>query len=429
MAENANNGSKAEPAGVPPPLMATAPPPLLAEPGRNFWSCQHLFSILLSLCLGLFLADAVVSLLDDSLILLNGLHFVTGLRQITGFITVLMSLGVYGLIGLTPRVPKRLFLPIAFFNLAVVLAVIPFATYCFGRLPQVAFGFSVCQVILGLILLRQAQGGIKFRWPLVSEARPGARNFSWKNLSVFVLLNVFGLLPAVFVYLFLCSELAINHFSEGFMALHPGGLTVEARKYVRDDGKSIELFPMAHVADADFYQNVSSSFSTNSIILIEGVTDNMNLLTNKLSYKRMANALGLTEQKQRLVPGRGNFYRADVDVSSFTPDTIACLNLVAGIHAQGLTPANLQTLLAYSPTQEFEKQLINDILTKRNQHLLEEIQSHLTQSDNIIVPWGVAHMPGTAREIQKLGFRLTETHEYSLIRFHGQGAHYQPVKQ
>ncbi|HTB85203.1 MAG TPA: hypothetical protein VK742_16275 [Candidatus Sulfotelmatobacter sp.] len=428
MADNANNGLNDQAAAVPPPIIATPPPPLPKETTRNVSSLPHLFSILLSLCLGLFLVDAVVSLVDDSLILLHGLHPLTAVRQIISSITALMALGVYGLIGLTPKVPKRLFLPIAFFNLAAVLAVIPFAIYCFDRLPLVDFGFSVCQVILGLILLRQAQGGVKFRWPLVSGARLGAGSFSWKNLSVFVLLNAFVLLPAVFAYLFLCSSLAVDHFSEGFMALHPGGLTVEARKYVRNDGKTIELFPMAHVADADFYQNISRSFPTNSIILIEGVTDDMNLLTNKLSYKRMAKSLGLTEQKQQFTPDRGQIVRADVDVSQFMPQTIACLNLAALVHSQGMTPANIQTLLAYSPTPEFEEVLFNDILTKRNQHLLEEIQSHLTQSDNIMVPWGVAHMPGTARAIQKLGFHLVEAHEYSLIRFLGHGTPDQPVK-
>jgi hypothetical protein len=41
----------------------------------------------------------------------------------------------------------------------------------------------------------------------------------------------------------------------------------------------------------------------------------------------------------------------------------------------------------------------------------------LPQSDNIIVPWGAAHMPGLAKEIQKSGFRLDETREYVVIRF------------
>jgi hypothetical protein len=34
-----------------------------------------------------------------------------------------------------------------------------------------------------------------------------------------------------------------------------------------------------------------------------------------------------------------------------------------------------------------------------------------------MVPWGVAHMPGVAREIQKAGFHLQEIHEYVVIRF------------
>jgi len=36
-----------------------------------------------------------------------------------------------------------------------------------------------------------------------------------------------------------------------------------------------------------------------------------------------------------------------------------------------------------------------------------------------MVPWGVAHMPGIAKEIQKLGFHLDETHDYMVIRFGG----------
>ena len=428
MAENANPGLNDQGSGVPPPPIAPPPPPVLKEPGRNSWSLDHLLSILLSLCLGLFLLEAVVSLLDDSLILFCGLHPFTLLREIIGILSTLMAVGIYCLIGLTPKVPKRLFLPIALFNLVATLAVFPSAIFYFARLQQISLAFSICQVILSLILLRQAQGGIKFRWPLVPEAWLGVRGFSWKNLCGFVLLNLFVLVPAVIIFLFLCSASAVGHFSEGFMALRPDGFTVEARKYVRNDGKTIELFPMAHVADADFYKNVSSAFPTNSTILIEGVSDNMNLLTNKLTYKRMASSFGLTEQKQQFKPGNGKVVRADVDVSQFTPPTIACLNLISLVHSQGLTPANIQALSTFSPDEKLQDELIDDILMKRNQHLLEAIETNLTQSDHIIVPWGVAHMPGTAREIQKLGFHPDETNEYSLIRFFGRKSYYQPAK-
>ncbi len=35
----------------------------------------------------------------------------------------------------------------------------------------------------------------------------------------------------------------------------------------------------------------------------------------------------------------------------------------------------------------------------------------------LVIPWGVAHMPGISEEIQKDGFRLTSTQEYSIIKF------------
>ena len=72
------------------------------------------------------------------------------------------------------------------------------------------------------------------------------------------------------------------------------------------------------------------------------------------------------------------------------------------VHAKGLTPGNVQKLMEYSPPTHIEKEFINDLVTKRNQHLVEEIQSKLSQTDNIMVPWGVAHMPGIANEIQKI---------------------------
>jgi hypothetical protein len=187
------------------------------------------------------------------------------IRELVSVFAFFMAVGVYVLMGLTPMVPKRLFLPIPLFTLATILAVFPIVIYCYGQLQQFAVGLSVCQVILGLALLRWSQGSFKFRWPLVPENRLGGRRFSWVNLSVFGLATIFVLIPAVLIYLLLCATLAVNHFSQGFMALHPGGFTVEVRKYVRNDGKMIELFPMSHVADAGFYQQVSQTFPSNSI--------------------------------------------------------------------------------------------------------------------------------------------------------------------
>ena len=407
--------------GAPAELAAASSPGLPPTPVRKSSPLHQLFAILLSLCLGLFLADAVVSLVDDSLVLFFDIHVFTMMRGPLFLLTMLTGIVLYGLMGLTPMIPKRLFLPVALFNPLAALVVIPFAIYFYGRVQQINWVVSVCQVISGLGILCLVQGGLKLHWPLVAERRLKARRFSWLNLSVFVLVNVFVLLPAVIVYLALCAGLAVDHFSEGFLALRPGGLTVQVRKYVRADGKTIQLFPMAHVGDPGFYRKISQSFPTNSIILMEGVTDERNLLTNKITYKRMATSLGLAEQQKEFKPTRGQMVRADVDVEVFATNTIDFLNLVMLLHSKGVNAENVLKLLQYSPPPDFQERLFNDLLKKRNRRLLEEIHSRLSETENIIVPWGVAHMPEIAKEIQKSGFRLEETREYVVIRFGSAG--------
>jgi hypothetical protein len=202
------------------------------------------------------------------------------------------------------------------------------------------------------------------------------------------------------------------------MALHPGGMTVQVRKYVRNDGKTIQLIPMAHIADAGFYQKVAQSFPSNSIILMEGVTDRQHLITTGTSYKRMARALHMAEQHEEFKPTRGEMVRADMDVDQFSTNTVDFINLVMLVHSKGITPATGQKVLQFSPAPDFQKQVFGDLLRKRNRHLWEEIQARLPQTDNIIVPWGVAHMPEIAAEIQKAGFRLNESQDYSVIKFH-----------
>jgi len=333
-------------------------------------------------------------------------------------LAMLLALVVYVLMAVTPLIPKRRFLPLTWFYPASQLLFIPFMIYYFGRLPWVTWAFSWFQMVLGLWILSRVQGGWKLRWPLVAVERPGARDFSWLNLCAFVLVNLLILLPATGVYLVLCTSAAVNHFSEGFMALHPAGFTVQMRKYVRADGKTVALFPMSHVADAAFYQAISLSFPTNSIILLEGVTDTNHLLPNGISYKRMAKALGLSEQHEQFAPGRGKAVRADVDVSIFTTNTLAVLNLAMQLHTQGLKPEILQKLFLYPTPPDLPAELQDDLLGKRNRHLLDELQVRLAQADYIVVPWGVAHMPGISKAIQQEGFQLTETHDYMVIGFH-----------
>ena len=407
--------------GSEPPFIGP-PPPLPPSSNCQLSPMRQLLAILLSLCLGLFLADAIISLMDDSVALLSGVHLLLGIRTITGLFALLVALVVYGLMALTPAIPKGLFVPLALFYLATQLAGYPIFFLCAGHLPQVNWLLSLAQVACGLWILHRARRGLKSGWRLVPLDRLRGRWFSWRNLIGFSLANVFGLVPAVMIYLFFSTAWLVDHFTDGFMTLHPDGFMVQVKKYVRDDGKTIQLFPMSHVADAGFYQDISQTFPTNSIILMEGVTDKQHLLKHKISYQRMAKALGLAEQHEKFDPTRGEIVMADIDVDQFTTNTLGLLNLVILIHTGGVDVGTLQKLMQYSVAPNFQEQLFDDLLRKRNQHLLEQIQSHLPETEHLIVPWGVAHMPGVAREIQKSGFRLEETREYMVIRFHGSGS-------
>jgi hypothetical protein len=135
----------------------------------------------------------------------------------------------------------------------------------------------------------------------------------------------------------------------------------------------------------------------------------------------MAKSLGVAEQQKEFKPVQGEIVRADVDIKEFTTNPIGLLNLVMLVHSKGLDPALLLQVIQFSPPPGFEQELFDDLLGKRNRHLVEELRSRLAQSEKFVVPWGAAHMPGIAREIQKLGFRLDETRDFTAIRFRPAG--------
>jgi hypothetical protein len=295
--------------------------------------------------------------------------------------------------------------------------IIPGSIYFYDRMPLVGWGISVLQVIVGLGVVRGVRGGWTPRGALVPESLVPPLRFTWRNLGTFAFVNLGVLVPVTLLYLAACAKLAVDHFSGGFLALHPDGMSVQVRKYVRNDGKTVLLIPMSHIGESSFYGNLRQSFTTNSTILLEGVTDNRNLLTNKISYERLARSLGLSEQKQEFTPFRGDWVRADVDVEQFADSTIQMLNVVMFIHSQGLSAENLLKLIRFSPPPEAQNVLFDDLLRKRNRHLLEEIKEYLTKSDYLIVPWGALHIPEIAQELEKSGFSVSETQEYVVIRF------------
>ncbi len=392
---------------------SATPPPLPAgirDDGRP------VLTVVLSAVLGLFIFCGAVSLLSAAQMLLldrRDLEVADGLLTL---LLILTSILTYCLLGFFPEIPKRWFLPLCLFAPAVPIAILPLLVYFHAHISWIQLGVAATHVLLGLIILRKLRGKAPLAWPLVPADRVQRRRFSWRNLAAVVLAPVLVLLPLAFIYCLFSAKLALEHFTDGFALLRPGGITMQVREYVRDDdGRKITLVPMSHVGETEFYQEIAASFPDDSVVLMEGVSDRGNLMDVHSDYSNMAKTVGGVEQVKVFKP-RGRLIPADVDMSTFSPVSKELLKTALLVHSKGVTAETLPYLM--KPAKPgMEKVLLDDILTKRNHHLLGVIREWLPQAETIIIPWGAAHMPEIAREIQKMGFRQAGTHDYTAIRF------------
>ncbi|GAA5126515.1 hypothetical protein GCM10023212_30070 [Luteolibacter yonseiensis] len=372
---------------------------------------------ILSLTLVMSLVNATVALASDSLVVFLGNHSLVGALPWVALPTLLMTFAVYGLMLLTPMIPKRWFIPLTLCGPVTALAALPLMIYFHTQAPWIAFGISVVQMVVCLVVLRKMRGSWSIRWPLFNVDQLGDRGFRWGHTAGFATVNLLVLLPATVAYLVVCGGLALNHYTGGFVSLRPEGMTMQARKYIRDDGKTVELVPMSHIGDSDFYQSLTASFSPTAVILMEGVSDKDKLFANKVGYKKTAQDLGLSEQQEFFKP-KGELVAADVDISQFSKASLEYLKKTMTIHAKGVTPETLPLLMQPAP-EDLPKRLIDDLLTLRNRHLLEVMEERLKTSDHIIIPWGAAHMPGISEGVLKAGFRVQDTEDFVAIRFSG----------
>lgn len=391
------------------------PPP--SPDTRSRSGAKPAMAACLSVALLVFLAASVVSLANESLILFFNSHALSGVDALFGIPALLVALAVYGLMALSPMVPKRIFLPVTLFAPVAGLMALPLLVYFHEHVVLIGWAISLGEALVcaGVCFYLLRPGG--FRWPLIGEDRLGDRAFGWGNLLGFIAVHVLVLLPVAAIYLAFCGSLAVNHFTDGFVSLRPEGMTMQVRKYTRDDGKTVELVPMSHVGEADFYQDIAASFPPTSVVLMEGVSDTGHLLQEKVGYKKTANDLGLAEQQQVFKP-KGELVPADMDLGQFSKPTLDAVKRAMAFHAQGLNAASLLQLMQATP-EDLPKQMFDDLLTRRNEHLLAVFNERLLTSDHIIIPWGAAHMPGISEGVLKAGFRLQDTEEYVAIRFGG----------
>ncbi|HEX7651881.1 MAG TPA: hypothetical protein VF607_00140, partial [Verrucomicrobiae bacterium] len=196
--------------------------------------------------LGLYLIAAIWALMDDTLVILAQQHCLSSLNAMFTIIAFLASLVLYGLMGLSPAIPKRIFLPLIllpWLGTALGLLVL---IYDFQRIQVLDWWLSLGQISLVFAWAYGLRKPDNSRWFPIRVEHLGKRVFSVWNLVIFGLGNLLILLPVIAIYLAVCTSLAVGHFTAGFLSLRPSGLYAQARTYAREDNKTVMLFPMSH---------------------------------------------------------------------------------------------------------------------------------------------------------------------------------------
>lgn len=372
-------------------------------------------SLVLSLALALFAANAALGVLDDLMVATMGNQAFTLFRALCSLLMMPVILVLYLMMAVWPGIPKRVFMSVVLFMPVATIISLPLFAYFYPHVAWVSLVISVVQLLVALLFVRHLCGSMTPRWPLVPDASLGSRRFSFTHFASVIAMGLVVILPALLLGTLFSGKLAIREFSEGFVDVSFQGVSMEVRDYVREDGRKVTLVPMSHVGDTKFYETLSSSFPSDAVVLMEGVSDQQKLLPHAPNYSRMATLIGATEQQKAFRP-QGTLVNADLDVSEFSPETLRLLKAALLFHTQGLTPETLAGLTQPSEPG-IEKRLMNDVLFKRNDHLLKVLHEQLPATRHIIVPWGAAHIPDIARKIDAAGFRVVSRQKHLAIRF------------
>jgi hypothetical protein len=388
----------------------------------------------------LFLLDGCLSVLDEVVSLFAPVSMLSGVRSLIANAVIVMSVALYFSLGIDKRLPKPVFLPLIAF-----VWFCPLSLWLFPGLTTFAFYglFTALSQLLILLLVTarfQASDRRSFLMPETAFAAPA---FGWKNTAGFAVVTV-AILPFFLVLLTLFSaDTWAQQNTAGFMRVAPDGVHMLEKVYRRGE-KTVRLVAMVHIGEKQYYQGLSRQQSQGrAIVLAEGVTDEKQLLKNRLDYGSLAGYVGLVPQRDQLMykgrliddgqleeqqgsasdarNGEPDIVRADVDLSSFRPTTVWFIEELAKQMKHGRTlREQLLGCMEWwnkSVTPEMQETIVDDLLHKRNRELIRHFDSAVKRYDTIIIPWGAMHMAEIEPEVVKQGFHLQQTYDHVSVHF------------
>ena len=378
---------------------------------------------LVSIFLYGFLLDALLSVASDWLP-------IALLREIVAWAVFGLSLVLFPLTAFLPQLPKRLILPPFFFLIwAIVCGAFPLAFVAPDHF-QTTLAWS--QLVLAIALLT-----VHWHWRR-TPPKLDANSFSWQGFALVTVLALLATPLVLIVALANSAGVYLEARSGGYVKLRPEGLVLEERELTKGD-KRVRLVSMIHIGEKSFYDHILGSMPRQgaATVLLEGVTDDQGLLKGRFSYTKIADLLGLSSQESSSFQRDGKaasshsapdpahrprleYRRADVDISVFQPLTLEFMNAIGAILAEPTAANFLRTVQdPDSPFQQpnADEVVMHDILDKRNEHLIGEIDRALETSQTVVVPWGALHLPAIEASLKDRGFQETGHVSRPVIHF------------
>ena len=413
-------------------------------------SRRSFFLVLMALVANLYLvaftADALLSLADETLRAASGNDALSALRNFLAVAVILASLPILPILLFVPQLPKLSLLPPALFALWAAIGAPPL-------LPSPEDATMLAALIVGQVVLAAAAFGTIWlrtgHWLLRPAALPYKRHLVLRTIAAVIVAVV--ALPVVLGALGLMLVASImEQQSSGFIDFTGSGIDIQERVLAKE-GKTVHLIGMMHIGEPRFYAELFASVPSDALILAEGVTDRETLLSNDLSYQRVARVLGLEQQPALLpgapaqpsgsrepeteldeetdaeespagvvtIPGRPDVRYADMDLSDFSPVTIRFLNVAAALYGSSSIAEATQHFdtLINGFTEDELQTVMSDILEKRNAAVLAAFDEEINDYDTLVIPWGALHMPGIEKALHDRGFVDRSKRTIPLMRY------------
>lgn len=391
---------------------------------------DKVFRGLIAVYLVLFATDGCVSLANDIACYFAPFHTFSSIRSVIASSVLLMTIPyVFSLFYFKINKPLFLWLPVLYQLLFCFIAIANVVTL----IKETSLFTMFALELSSHWIYRQHTGYFAVNL-LCSAAQVVCAYFTinsaWKRQDE-ILESQFKYFKAIILNTGLVAAFALIQVwsvfeifkasAQGFLTLE-GTSIVSVEKVYKKNGKELHLIPMIHVGSEKFYRDVSEiDRSKRTLFLLEGVSDKKQLMKD-FSY---ANEI-LPSQEDHFKPkaeplindkkttSKISYLHADLDSSEFDPQTRKFLN---------------KTLKKMEDHSFFEflsggedingpavaANITVDIIERRNQKVLIELNKHQDKFDVFYIPWGALHMPEIEREIIKQGFTLSDSKERSVF--------------